>query len=122
VAKTTKKGTTRRFGARYGIKVRNNVDKIEAMQKAKQLCPFCRKIGTIKREAAGIFSCKKCNNKFTGKAYFIGKRKAIGLTETEALVVNLNETEEVVEKEETTKYKEEKEEPTYTQEALGDEE
>lgn len=90
-AKEKKKGTTRRFGARYGIKVRENIEKVEALQKAKQKCPYCKYVGGIRRLAAGIFICKKCENKFTGKAYFIGKVAATQATEDD-LVIDLDKT------------------------------
>ena len=62
--------TTKRFGARYGRKPKAKFAKIEALQRSKQKCPFCKKIN-VKRVAAGIWQCQKCENKFTGKAYSI---------------------------------------------------
>jgi len=67
---TKKIGTAGRFGARYGKTVREKVAKIEAKQRKKQTCPYCQK-QTAKRVSMGIFSCKKCNSKFTGKAYTV---------------------------------------------------
>ena len=98
-------GSTRRFGARYGIKVRNNIEKIESQQKAKQKCPICLKVGGTVRLATGIFVCKKCNNKFTSKAYFIGKAITTKTTKNK-VVIDLDEIVEVKEKEEVSKYKE----------------
>jgi large subunit ribosomal protein L37Ae len=68
---TKKVKSAGRFGARYGRRTRQKIVDIEQKQKAKQQCPYCSKIGGIKRLAAGIFQCKKCNSKFTGKAYYI---------------------------------------------------
>jgi large subunit ribosomal protein L37Ae len=62
----------KRFGARYGSKVKHKFGKIEALQKEKHKCPYCNAPKT-KRIAAGIWYCKKCNSKFTGKAYSIKK-------------------------------------------------
>lgn len=59
-----------RFGSRYGLTIRQKVANIESKQRKKQKCPYCQRL-TIKRIATGIYSCKKCNNKFTGKAYEI---------------------------------------------------
>ncbi len=63
-----KTGSAGRFGARYGLTVRQRVAKIEERQKRKQKCPHCGRF-SVKRIATGIFSCKKCKNKFTGGAY-----------------------------------------------------
>ena len=41
-------------------------------EKGKHICPYC-KAPKVKRIAAGIWECKKCNSKFTGKAYSIKK-------------------------------------------------
>lgn len=38
--------------------------------KKKQKCPNCGS-KAIKRISVGIWRCKKCNSKFTGKAYKI---------------------------------------------------
>jgi len=61
-------GSTRRFGARYGRKIRSRVDAIESVLKQKHMCPYCHN-NKAKRVSAGIWECRKCNSKFTGKAY-----------------------------------------------------
>jgi large subunit ribosomal protein L37Ae len=61
---------TKRFGPRYGRKPKNKLAKVEALQKAKQKCPHCNKLG-VKRLATGIYNCPKCDTKFAGKAYII---------------------------------------------------
>ncbi|VVB76141.1 50S ribosomal protein L37Ae [Candidatus Tiddalikarchaeum anstoanum] len=68
MAKTKKVGSTGRFGARYGLKIRRRVMDIEVLEKAKQHCPVC-KTGNVKRISKGIFVCKKCNSKIAGRAY-----------------------------------------------------
>ena len=65
---TKKVGTTGRFGARYGRKIRQRVADIEVKLRAKHKCPYCKKL-KVKRLAAGIWYCRSCKNKFTGKAY-----------------------------------------------------
>lgn len=67
-----KLGTVKRLGARYGSTVRENLGKIELLQKGPHKCPYCHDI-KVKRLSTGIFFCKKCNVKFTGKAYYLAK-------------------------------------------------
>lgn len=61
-----------RFGSGYGTRVRGRLNKIEGFQRKKQVCKFCSKAG-VKRESAGIWHCPKCDKRFAGHAYFIGK-------------------------------------------------
>ena len=66
-------GSVKRFGARYGKRIRDRLAILEAESKKKHICEFCKKPG-VKRIAVGIWHCLKCNTKFTGKA-FTPKRK-----------------------------------------------
>ncbi|PIN76496.1 50S ribosomal protein L37ae [Candidatus Woesearchaeota archaeon CG10_big_fil_rev_8_21_14_0_10_36_11] len=59
---------TKRFGARYGRKPKTKLKKIEIQQKGHHKCPECNKI-SVKRQALGIWHCKKCGVTFAGKAY-----------------------------------------------------
>lgn len=59
----------KRFGVRYGSTIKKRVTKVETRQRRKHKCPFCGRFA-VKRESVGIFSCKKCKKKFTGKAYW----------------------------------------------------
>ena len=68
MTKTKKVGSTGRFGVRYGLTIRQRVLDVEKRQKVKQKCPYCKKFG-VKRLASGIWQCKKCRAKFTGRAY-----------------------------------------------------
>ena len=70
--KIDKLGSAKRFGARYGTKTKHKFAKIEREQRRKHKCPYCNKI-KVKRVAVGIWHCRKCNAKFTGKAYSIKK-------------------------------------------------
>jgi large subunit ribosomal protein L37Ae len=72
MAETKKLGSVKRFGARYGRKVKLKLAKIEAVQRGKHRCPYCHAIN-VKRLSAGIWNCRKCGAKFTGKAYSIKK-------------------------------------------------
>jgi large subunit ribosomal protein L37Ae len=65
-------GSSKRFGARYGRKIRARVEMIESELKKKHLCPYCQKKG-VKRVAKGVWECRKCSAKFTAKAYKIGE-------------------------------------------------
>ena len=67
-----KHGRIRRFGARYGRKPKLKFASIEAEQKKQYKCPYCNAI-KVKRLTVGIWNCKKCNSKFTGKAYSLFK-------------------------------------------------
>ena len=67
-AKTKKVKAAGRFGAGYGTNVRNRLNAIENLQRKKQKCPYCEKLG-VKRIAAGIWNCQKCGRKFTSHAY-----------------------------------------------------
>jgi len=56
-----------RFGAGYGLRPKTKLILLETKQRKKQTCPLCE--GTLKREAKGIWKCKKCSKKMTGGAY-----------------------------------------------------
>ena len=72
--KTERKlGSVKRFGARYGRKLKLSFSKIETEQRKLHKCPYCAKIA-VKRLALGIWQCRKCEAKFTGKAYSVTKK------------------------------------------------
>jgi len=66
-------GSIKRFGARYGRRVKHKLGKIEEARKLSTQCPYCHKT-SVKRLAMGIWFCGKCKSKFTGKAYTIGEK------------------------------------------------
>jgi len=68
MAKVDKIGGARRFGMRYGRKLKERFNAIEKEQRKLHKCPFCNYI-RVKRLAMGIWQCNKCNAKFAGKAY-----------------------------------------------------
>ncbi|HJO01526.1 MAG: 50S ribosomal protein L37ae [Candidatus Woesearchaeota archaeon] len=70
--KIEKLGSAKRFGARYGSKPKHKFAEIEKEQRKKHKCPYCNAL-KVKRVSPGIWHCKKCNSKFTGKAYTIAK-------------------------------------------------
>lgn len=65
---TKKVGSAGRFGPRYGKKIRMRVAKVERSAKAKHICPDCQAL-QLRREAAGIWTCRKCGLKMAGGAY-----------------------------------------------------
>ena len=72
MAVVKKFGSIKRFGARYGRRPKEKLAKIEAIQKGKHKCPYCHAL-KVKRLSAGIWNCRKCGAKFTGKAYSLKK-------------------------------------------------
>jgi len=73
MVKIEKYGSVKKFGSRYGRKLKDRFGKIEAEQRKKQKCPYCSAV-KVKRLAMGIWECRKCKAKFTGKAYSISKK------------------------------------------------
>lgn len=65
-------GSVKRFGPRYGRTVKHKLAKIEAIQRGKHKCPYCNAM-KAKRLSIGIWHCKKCGAKFTGRAYALKK-------------------------------------------------
>lgn len=71
MAETTKVyGSVKRFGVRYGTKLKGKIAKIESERHLSTKCPYCHYDRT-KRLSSGIWHCTKCKNTFTGKAYSI---------------------------------------------------
>jgi len=73
---TAKAGSSGRFGARYGVIVRNRVKSIEAHQKLRHECPVCHH-DSVKRVSSGIWECRHCGVKFAGAAYSLKTKKEI---------------------------------------------
>ena len=69
-------GSVKRFGVRYGTKLKGKIDKIEAERRQSTKCPHCH-YDHVKRLYAGVWHCTKCKSKFTGKAYTVGKPAGI---------------------------------------------
>ena len=68
-----KLGSVKRFGARYGRKTKVKFSKVETEQRKLHKCPYCSKVA-VKRVALGIWQCRKCGVKFTGKAYSVTRK------------------------------------------------
>ena len=73
MAEETAISSTKRFGSRYGRKTRRRFGVIEAEQRKLHKCPYCNAV-RVKRVSVGIWNCKKCGAKFTGKAYSVKKK------------------------------------------------
>ena len=67
------KGITKRLGARYGLNIKKKLGKLESMKREQRECPYCGH-HAVKWLAVGIWYCKRCGKKFTGKAYTISKK------------------------------------------------
>jgi len=76
MAKAGRLGVVKRYGVRYGKRVKDKVDKIYAVRMSDNKCPYCRK-RAVKRVSMGIWFCKACKAKFTGGAYSIGKQRTV---------------------------------------------
>ena len=68
MVKTKLKSSAGRFKAIYGRTLRKKVSEIEKKLKAWHKCPYCTKT-RVKRDSMGIWQCKSCKSRFTGKAY-----------------------------------------------------
>ncbi|MCK5282042.1 MAG: 50S ribosomal protein L37ae [Nanoarchaeota archaeon] len=84
MAETRKLKSIKRFGARYGRTVKHNFAKIELEQRKLHKCPYCNKTA-VKRISTGIWYCRKCKAKFTGKAYSPGKAVSTEKVKEEAI-------------------------------------
>lgn len=57
---------SKRFGARYGNRIRKNVD--EAEDRTEERCIECESTD-VERTTAGVWECNECGVKFAGGAY-----------------------------------------------------
>ena len=68
--RTKKVKASGRYGVRYGSRLRKRIREIDSTAKGSHRCPRCR-IFAVRKESVGIWQCRKCNKKFTGKAYVV---------------------------------------------------
>jgi large subunit ribosomal protein L37Ae len=66
--------SVKRFGARYGTTIKLRLGKVEAEQRRLHKCPYCNSI-KVKRVFLGVWQCRKCEAKFTGRAYTVAQKK-----------------------------------------------
>ncbi|MCW1301129.1 MAG: 50S ribosomal protein L37ae [Candidatus Nanoarchaeia archaeon] len=62
------KGRVGSLGARYGLKIRRKLEKIEEILRKKYNCPVCGK-RSLRRKVHGIWECKRCGVKIAGGAF-----------------------------------------------------
>ena len=72
--RTKKAGSSGRYGARYGVIVRNRVKIIEAQQKRRHECPVCHHM-SVKRVSSGIWECKRCDTKLRRSVHSQGQER-----------------------------------------------
>jgi len=63
--RTQKAGATARYGPRYGVSVRRRAGAAIAKKSRKYTCPNCQ-YPQVRRKAAGIWECRKCQHTFSG--------------------------------------------------------
>ena len=68
MGKTKRVRKAGRLGARYGVGIRKKLLKVEDKQKKYYSCPSCG-FERARRDAAGLYNCRKCKAKFAGGAY-----------------------------------------------------
>jgi len=88
--------STKRFGARYGRRVKQRFGEIEEEQRKLHKCPYCNAL-KVKRLSIGIWNCGKCGAKFTGKAYSVRKKIVFKQVEESDEPVKTEESDEAEE-------------------------
>jgi len=63
--RTQRLGPAARYGPRYGVSVRNRAAAAIKKLSRKYTCPVCQ-YQRVRRQAAGIWGCKKCGHTFAG--------------------------------------------------------
>jgi large subunit ribosomal protein L37Ae len=66
--RTKKVGLAGRYGARYGVRIRKQIQTVEKAKGKSYECPRCRQVA-VRRVASGIWKCRRCDLKFAGGAY-----------------------------------------------------
>jgi large subunit ribosomal protein L37Ae len=118
MAAKIKVGSVKRFGVRYGTRVRNKLGIVETISKKKHKCPYCNSLN-VKKVSNGIFLCSKCKNKFTGRAY--APIKKVNSVELES-VPDFSKIPSEEDNSEEEDYDEEEEYDTKTEEKAADDE
>ena len=66
--RTNKVGNAGKWGSRYGVSNRRAAGAIERRAKATYVCPSCF-YERVRRQAVGIWQCRKCDHRFAGGAW-----------------------------------------------------
>ena len=61
-------GIAGKYGPRYGVKVRKQIQAIEKEKVKRHICPRC-KHKSVKRIGSGIWKCRRCDLTFASGAY-----------------------------------------------------
>jgi large subunit ribosomal protein L37Ae len=85
-------GSIKRFGTRYGASKKLKFAQVEVQHRGKHKCPYCR-YEKAKRIAAGIWTCSKCNSKFTARAFSLSS--TVAPTAKEEAVVDMKSKKKV---------------------------
>ena len=88
----------KRFGARYGRRLKQKFAEVESMQKQNYPCPYCA-YRKVRRLSVGIWQCRKCDSKFTSRAYNVSK-KIVVQGPIEHIIEPVEQDEEYEEEEE----------------------
>ena len=70
----------KRFGSRYGLRIKKKLAKIESNKKGRHKCPYCN-YNTAKWSSVGIWHCTKCGATFSDKAYSLSMKKNASVKE-----------------------------------------
>ena len=76
--------SAKRFGTRYGASNKLRLSILEEEQRKFQPCPNCGKVKAAWK-AVGIWHCRKCDTKFTAKAYSVTRAITFSKDKTENL-------------------------------------
>ena len=66
--RTNKVGNAGKWGSRYGVSNRRAAGAVERRAKATYVCPSCF-YERVRRQAVGIWQCRKCDHRFAGGAW-----------------------------------------------------
>ena len=75
-------GSIKRYGPRYGRRLKDKVADVEKKSKKPNKCPYCNRLAA-RRLAVGIWKCGKCGSKFTGGAYYLEKKASAAVQKAE---------------------------------------
>lgn len=89
-----KVGSSGKFAGRYGMRLRKKWLEVDTKQRAPHPCPVCNQ-GVLKRVSSGIWECRKCGAKLTGRAYAPMASISRALEKIEKPLVESEEKEDV---------------------------
>ena len=87
MSKRTKKvGSSGRYGARYGVRIRKRVADVELQSKGRHECPKCKSVA-LGRTASGIWECRHCGAKLASSSYMPTPPAAVRREVSEVLAI-----------------------------------